>query len=397
MRAAPIKLYGSSANRLADVRTFGSSDAIVLDATSSWNQLERFAVVEFNTSGVTCLGANNVLADMTVAHGRVAIDFYGSDASPSNVLLDATTALDSSYGVRVSRALSSTVMNLAAFDVSIGLETDQDTHVHNVAAANTFQNGTTGGTGIRLAQGGSPSYTGYVIVGNNEYDCQRGFNLDPKSCQDFAVMPDPASGWLIEGVTLVDAFVAQTYPPTSPPADDKNLHGETGTVLRTDITDFLRFENRYRGWGRDGTVPSYGAMGVCRTTPVVDTCGIYDWSAYRNDGILLGLLAAPVEGDYEAASHTWTVADADECAAVPEASWSGSACQSRFLLNSVELTRDGVGNDNLLCEATERCLFTPNIGAYQGHGELVEWDEANGTPAESIMLFQFSENGNTRP
>jgi len=32
---------------------------------------------------------------------------------------------------------------------------------------------------------------------------------------------------------------------------------------------------------------------------------------------------------------------------------------------------DGIGNDNTLCESGETCLYMPNIGCYQGRGNLV--------------------------
>ena len=38
-----------------------------------------------------------------------------------------------------------------------------------------------------------------------------------------------------------------------------------------------------------------------------------------------------------------------------------------YLHNATELAGDFSGNDNGLCESFEQCLYTPNIGAYQGH------------------------------
>ncbi len=41
---------------------------------------------------------------------------------------------------------------------------------------------------------------------------------------------------------------------------------------------------------------------------------------------------------------------------------------STFLRNAVEIT----GNGNGLCESNETCLYTPNMGAYQGFGKIEE-------------------------
>jgi len=54
----------------------------------------------------------------------------------------------------------------------------------------------------------------------------------------------------------------------------------------------------------------------------------------------------------------------------PGGDWISAKCSSVFQKNAVEVLKDYIGNDNGLCESDEMCLFTPNIGSYQGHGEL---------------------------
>lgn len=49
---------------------------------------------------------------------------------------------------------------------------------------------------------------------------------------------------------------------------------------------------------------------------------------------------------------------------------NGDVCVHRFLTNAVEILLDDVGDDDGLCEDSEDCLYTPNFGAYQGHGTL---------------------------
>jgi hypothetical protein len=42
-----------------------------------------------------------------------------------------------------------------------------------------------------------------------------------------------------------------------------------------------------------------------------------------------------------------------------------------FLINAVEIVDDGIGDDDGLCESTERCIYSPHpLGAYQGEGQL---------------------------
>ncbi len=54
---------------------------------------------------------------------------------------------------------------------------------------------------------------------------------------------------------------------------------------------------------------------------------------------------------------------------------------------------DGVGNDNGLCESSEACIYTPNIGAYQGHGRLQFMQTISGGNFSNIDLWRYGVNG----
>jgi hypothetical protein len=58
-----------------------------------------------------------------------------------------------------------------------------------------------------------------------------------------------------------------------------------------------------------------------------------------------------------------------------------------FLPNAVEIVGDGLGNDNGLCESGEACIYTPNIGFYQGTGNYSTNSciFSNGTVSNVIM------------
>jgi hypothetical protein len=53
----------------------------------------------------------------------------------------------------------------------------------------------------------------------------------------------------------------------------------------------------------------------------------------------------------------------------------------------VELRGGAFGNNNGLCETLEDCLFTPNIGSYQGEGDLNELDLIDNGVIEDVLLF----------
>lgn len=57
------------------------------------------------------------------------------------------------------------------------------------------------------------------------------------------------------------------------------------------------------------------------------------------------------------------------------------------------------GNENLLCESNEVCLFTPNIASYQGEGPLVPpagYVFVDGT-ISNVTLLEHETNGTMMP
>src|SRR5690606_17487485 len=69
-------------------------------------------------------------------------------------------------------------------------------------------------------------------------------------------------------------------------------------------------------------------------------------------------------------------------------------CTTQFLRDAYEIFDDGVGNDDGLCQSNEDCIWMRNIGAYQGHGDLVlESTIGTGGTLENIRLYRFANNG----
>ena len=70
----------------------------------------------------------------------------------------------------------------------------------------------------------------------------------------------------------------------------------------------------------------------------------------------------------------------------------------------MEVIGDGIGNENGFCESNEACIFTPNVGAYQGHGNLVSAntpvsntptcsDIGTGGTITNVTLYKYENNG----
>lgn len=178
-------------------------------------------------------------------------------------------------------------------------------------------------------------------------------------------------------------------------ASDDTVNGsDTGGVAALASildADWIGFQNVERTWGVN-TAAAFpdvngGNWGVC---PTGGNCRIYDWSLSSSDTDYLNRLPVPTGNDYLV--HTFLAADAATCAQIP-ATWTGSVCQSTFLANAVEVMGDGIGNDNLLCESGETCIYMPNIGGYQGHGPLISAGAFTDGVVTGVTLLKYTTNG----
>ena len=50
---------------------------------------------------------------------------------------------------------------------------------------------------------------------------------------------------------------------------------------------------------------------------------------------------------------------------------AGERCHNRFVVHATEAIMDGIGDDDGLCESHETCIYAPNVGAYQGEGDYL--------------------------
>lgn len=186
------------------------------------------------------------------------------------------------------------------------------------------------------------------------------------------------------------------------------------------------FENIFRAWGTNGASYISTDRGGCWSSSA--TCQIWDWRLRPDDlgdrgpdgiasnpddePVLFGALTVPDGNDV--LSHSWVVADSAECDLIPGASWVAGCsistyldqpscetadavwnqCRTTFLVHAIEILLDGVGNENGLCESGETCLYTPNIGSYQGEGDLTQIGLiGTGGVIENVTLMQFANNG----
>ena len=365
-----------------------SKNGVGVSLDYAWNStLANITVSNSNTGIVINFGANNRLSGLTAASNSIGMQFLAGD---NNTVSGVTVTDNTDYGVIFGGSNSFVISGLTSSNNGTGIYLGNgadDNTLLNIAAANN-------NTGITLVSVSNNAFSGLLEVGNNSVDdCDVTGGVTP------GLDTDCASGAsLISDISLASAFVGKVN------ADSTNVSDSNGTAsfpADPAVFDWSDFDNTFRGWGIDSAL----------AFPNVDQRGkwtagsgrIWDWSVSSGDAgnagspALRDLLAMPTGN--ETITHSWFNTsggslDNTVCSTmVTGSTYNGADCETTFLRNSVEIQNDGIGNDNTLCESGESCLYTPNIGSYQGHGNLVSAGTFTAGTLTGITLMKYGTNG----
>jgi hypothetical protein len=304
------------------------------------------------------------LVDVTASLNRdTGIHFLGSDA---NVLVNAV-AFGSAQGMALIGSSSNTIVDLAVSDASAVDLLSGGTSTDNRFLGTLL----TGPYGIRACEDGGSTTAGF----DNDPAL-------PESCS-----PNGASMFVPEGiVSLASSFVPR--PLAAPDAVNRTWSGASLSLtdLGEPLMDWTGFQNGFRAWGpaaangpmgcNDPTIRTQSACQIAGRT-WSDPATLYDWS-----------LAAGVDPFLHPLLERWPVPDGSSLVAH---TWSDFST-STFLRHGMERDIVGLGNNDCLCEWGEYCYFTPNFGAYQGHGTIMSVGQVLGGP-NPITLSRYTTNG----
>ncbi len=163
-----------------------------------------------------------------------------------------------------------------------------------------------------------------------------------------AVVPNGNVNATLDGVvTPADLSATFVGPVTSD--DARNVSDSNGVASHSPDLDWTDFETGLRGWG----LSSAGSFEYGRCGPS-ETCQIWDYRLSATDTVALAVNDPFVPGQ--------------PCPATAYPSHSDGSGRT-YLVNALELIQDGAGNDNGLCESGEDCVYSPNLGAFQGEGD----------------------------
>ena len=353
-----------------------------------------------NGTGIIIDGVNNSRFAGVSAHNNGGVGIRTFASNRNNVFTGVSTVNnDVGFLFHTNLTADNTVSNLAAANNNVGIQLFGGSE-RSLLADITASNNT---TGIILDASNDNTFTGTLQVGNNlTSNCSVIGGTSPGLWNTTCAINGSSDHTLTTDISLANSFVGKVTAEDLQNTSDTNgaVAGFPGDPA---LFDWAEFDNRYRGWGIDGSAfpnADHRRNWITTVTPVAGR--IWDWSVSTgdtgNDGnpALLDVVVLPTGID--TLTHNWfgvpVPNDNAGCNALVVGSlWNGAECETEFLRNAVEIPSDSIGNDNNLCETGETCLFMPNIGSYQGHGNLVDAGAfVNGT-LTGITLLRYSNNG----
>lgn len=374
-----VQLLGSTYNTLTHVSSSNSRmHGLHLKSDSPFNTLIDVTATSNSYAGVSVESPNNFLSGVTAVANENNSSTGGLNiSSSSNVVQDAALA-DNVIGLKIFNLYNSTLNNITA------------------SSNSTY--------GIWLTLATSNNYfTGLLQTGGNTlYDCYNastGVNpgIVHSTCTtsgadgttDYGI-GNISDATYHSGIIINSSFIGRVSTD-----DAINTSDISGAAPYSLTMDWTGLEYPHRAWALEGT-SDFPPAGACISP---GACRIWDWSLSSADTALgtaplyaIGNASASITQQWYAAS---TPASQGDCDAY---SFTGSIfdaghCQSTFLRNAIESPGDGTGNDNGLCESNETCIYTPNMGGYQGHGSLISAGTFTDGVISNVTLMKYQNNG----
>ena len=367
---------------------------LIVNANSS-NETQNSFELDTNATG-------NVLSNVVMANlGQGQSQFQLNTSSNSNFFSRLTVTnnvgVGSTNGVTVSQSNSNIFNNMISANnfgnhYSVAGAGRDPLNIVSASINNTFNQ-------IALASFGDEHIcfdtdtTGNLSVGNLWFDtavattCETPSGTNNSNSLSATVFGPGGSCAVLTAQPLSVNAVVTAFPSTfvSEPTSESSANYTGLTAAYSTGIDFYHFDNMYQGWGYAGVFPNSPAS-ECQSGSGETACQIWDWSLSKNDtnwlntsGTGISSNSAFVPGGTCPAEVNGNVAVTDETSTYT------------FLQNAAEIIGSG-GNDNGLCETGETCLYTPNLGAYQGHGTLAQCNFVGGT-VKNVTMWGYEQNG----
>ncbi len=344
-----IEFSGSSKQELLDSRIYSIHKGGLVISNLSRNNIVKGVISANNGMNSVGLGvgvevgasSSNILSHLTLANNNLSglRVSSGSDLTHISQILglnnSASLEVDNSSGLRLSE-LALATSGIASVKIVYLLNSNNNVFsglLNNLASAPCAAGGTSVSPGI-------------------------GASCNPTDLSTFYYVNSPTS-WSQQ---VIEKIVNLTTPSNSDAANLSDANGLSGVGTH----DWFSFDNAYRTWGLKGSASGMRADSLAeRCSNTASNCAIWDYRLKAG-----GVGAYNVHSAFVAGNACPTLVSATAPGYLSMAA-NNPTPQRDYLINAQEIIGDNIGNDNGLCESGEACMYSANIGAYQGEGSIV--------------------------
>ncbi len=407
----------SSASYFSNIRAVNTGTGAaprVLNLNNTKNILNGFTAYSSTGDLLSINNSDNIIMNIIAANGNGSGIISSSSTYTNNLYLNILSANNSGVGISLTNAgglIYTTYSNLISVNHTISIEnlfTRYTKYINTIAAHSTTNQYDANSGGSNTAD---VTFNGIFKVSGN-FCSLSGIGANQGlggTCNKLA--PSETTPVTVNFTSLANSFVGRV--------NTDSVTTQTGTLLPNSNvisnSGWVTLSNPFRTWGlydSNSSFPLNTQRGKCAGT--ANTCAIWDWSLKVTDTVARNVNDCPNGTIFD--THQWsdnTAPNQAYCDANYKGSkLNGSTCVTTFLRNAVEIFGDGVGNENGICESSEECLYTPNIGAYQGHSsdstnttKLVKADTTSSTNSNicpdittggtitNVKLWKFDTNG----
>ncbi|MBL7714082.1 MAG: hypothetical protein JNL01_01360 [Bdellovibrionales bacterium] len=398
---AGVELMGASKNvEIANIRIAHTAYGLSFDSDSSFNTVRNVTINNTVDSGIVQYGATaptgNVFQNIVLSHNEMTA--IRNNAAQQNIFSQITVAANtggSATYASIDETSSSTKNVLHNFAlVGNGQTTDTYGMLALWGADNTYSQFAISHNPIFIDEFSSSTsnrLTGLFLLGLKHSGVNGCYSASLSSIPNgtCANAGESTATWVNVGTP---ANVATAFFGKVTANDTLNASDTLGAAAYTSGMDMTLFDNFYRSWGFDGL--NFWTTSNQRKACTSLACRIYDWSAAAADATLRnrshsGSTPNPA---FTATSACPSILDGNTG---PNILYTDNQNGSRpYLKNAVELVGlgFGTGNEDGLCESGETCLYTPNFGAYQGHG-TADSCLYTGSTITGVNMIGYSTNG----
>lgn len=196
------------------------------------------------------------------------------------------------------------------------------------------------------------------------------------------LLTTPSTGTILSGIDILhNSTPGKTFVGFIP-SDSHHPQYTTAGMKFENITNWSLFDKPSRIWVNS-------SRSLCMAT---ETCFIYDYSLDITDSVILNR-----SGGLTTSNSIFPTDPASNCPAEVHGNQVITDLRTvpqNYLKNAFEIIGDESGDDDGLCESNEECVYAPNIGAYQGHGNYYtkQCQFQNGT-ITGVTMYAYPQNG----